>query len=305
MNKMEGIVFDISRYCLDDGPGIRTTVFLKGCPLHCIWCHNPESNSKEIEIGYDASKCVNCKVCSRVCTNHCHEFIGNEHHFNRHLCIKCGRCIEACEMQALSQIGKKMNVDEVMKIVCRDQAFYKSSQGGMTLSGGEIMFQFDFALSLLKEAKKRNIHTCVETTGFVDSQKLLKMIPYVDLFLYDCKQMDSSLHKKYTGVGNELIIKNLKEIDNQGKEVILRLPLIPNINDNENHFKQVGQLANELENILYLEVLPYHPLGLSKAQLIDHEMIYKEKNIPDTKKVDDWVNEIQKYTTKKVIRSKL
>lgn len=305
MNNMKGIVFDISRYCLDDGPGIRTTVYLKGCPLQCIWCHNPESNSQKIEIGYDIKRCIGCQLCSRICPRGCHEFQNGVHMFSRKKCIACGKCVEVCEIEALTQIGKMMTVDEVLKIVERDQAFYKSSNGGLTLSGGEMMFQFDFSKSLLKAAQEKGISTCVETSGFINKEKLLEIISYIDLFLYDCKQMNSYIHKEVTGVHNEIIINNLYEIDRLGKSIILRLPIIPGINDNKEHFQKLGKLADDLKNVLYLEVLPYHPLGLSKAQLLDKTMKYDSTEIPESFQVDDWVRQIQFYTNKKVIKSKV
>lgn len=302
---MEGTVFDISRYCLDDGPGIRTTVYLKGCPLRCMWCHNPESNSKEIEIGFDQKKCVGCQACVHVCPKDCHKIENGQHVFERKNCIVCGKCTEICEFDALTKIGEKMTVEQVMKIVTRDKAFYKSSGGGMTISGGEALYQLDFTKELLLAAKERGISTCIETTGFAATDKLMEIAPYVDIFLYDCKQMNSSIHKKVTGVRNELILDNLRQLDKMGKQIVLRLPIIPQINDNEKHFQAVGALADELEHVLYLEVLPYHPLGLSKAALLEMDMKYNLTEIPESKVVDSWVSEMQKYTSKKVMRSKI
>lgn len=305
MNDMEGIVFDISRYCLDDGPGIRTTVYLKGCPLRCIWCHNPESNSREIEIGYDPKKCMKCQACLHVCPKHCHTFTGGDHIFHRERCIACGKCVNVCETEALTQMGKVMSVEEVLHIVERDRSFYESSEGGLTLSGGECLYQSRFSKALLKAAKEKGISTCIETSGFVSREKLLEIIPYIDLFLYDCKQMNTAVHKKVTGVGNEEILENLREIDRHGRQIVLRLPIIPQINDNEAHFQSVGKLADELQNVLYLEVLPYHPLGLSKAKLLNRTMEYDSKDIPESEQVDRWVCKLQSYTDKKVIRSKV
>lgn len=302
---MEGIVFDIARYCLDDGPGIRTTVYLKGCPLRCLWCHNPESNLPMIQIGYDVKKCSGCRACEAVCPEHCHEFSDGNHIFNREKCRACGKCAQICDMDALTQMGEKMSVERVMKTVLRDRSFFRASGGGMTISGGEAFYQPDFTKELLMAAKEAGISSCVETTGFAKTEILMDIAPYVDLFLYDCKQMDAAIHKEVTNVSNELILHNLRMLDHAGKETVLRLPLIPGINDNETHFQRVGAFADTLEHVLHLEVLPYHPLGLSKAALLDLKMSYCVEEIPKPEQVDEWVAGIQKYTKKTVIKSKI
>lgn len=301
---VEGTVFDVSRYCLDDGPGIRTTVFLKGCPLRCTWCHNPESLSRSIEIGFDEKKCVNCGACVRACSNGAHQMIDGKHVFDRSKSDGCTKCVEACEYGALTVIGKKMSVEQVMKIVERDRPFYNSSGGGMTISGGECLYQPAFTQALLVEAKRRGISTCMETSGYASSKKLHEMAEYVDTFLFDCKQMNAAKHQEVTGVSNELILNNLRLLDRLGKQIVLRLPIIPGINNEEEHFRGVGELADSLDNVLYLEVLPYHPLGLSKAALLQKKMPYEATEIPKSETVDQWVREIQRYTKKKVIRSK-
>jgi glycyl-radical enzyme activating protein len=302
---IEGTVFDISRYCLDDGPGIRTTVYLKGCPLRCAWCHNPESNSKEIQIGFEKNKCVSCMACARVCPNHCHEFNNKGHIFHRENCIACGKCTNVCEYDSLTQIGQRMTVHQIMKTVVRDQSFYKTSGGGLTVSGGEALYQPEFTKLLLKSAKDAGIHTCMETSGFTNTETLLEIAPYVDLFLYDCKHMNSNIHKEITQVDNKIILDNLKQLDKIGKAIVLRLPVIPCINDTQEHFCKVGEFANQLTHVEYLEVLPYHPLGLSKAALLDMKMPYHSKEVPLAKTVDEWVKEIQSFTTKQVIHSKI
>lgn len=299
----EGIVFDISRYCLDDGPGIRTTVFLKGCPLRCLWCHNPESNRKEIETGFDRGKCAGCRMCVQVCPQKCHEIRNGQHYFHRESCTACGSCAGVCDFDALTQMGKQMTVGQVIKTVERDRVFYKRSGGGMTVSGGEVLYQPEFTRELLRAAKESGISTCIETSGFGDTRKLMEIAAYTDLFLYDCKLMEPEAHRKATGVGNELILQNLRELDRLGKQTILRLPIIPGINDSIEHFEKVGELADTLGHVQYLEVLPYHPLGLSKAALLGRKMPYHSTEVPKDETVEQWVLGIQKHTKKKVVRS--
>ena len=301
---MEGIVFDISRYCLDDGPGIRTTVYMKGCPLRCIWCHNPESYRIEPEIGFDVDKCVGCGACISGCLFQCHEINSGMHRFHRERCDACGKCVDACAFDALTAIGRHMTVDQVISTVERDYPFYEASGGGLTISGGEPLYQPEFTKALLVEAHKRGISTCIETSGFACEAAVLDIASHVDLFLYDCKHTDTSMHKEVTGVDNSVILNNLHKLDEMGKYIVLRLPIIPGINDNHSHFAKVGELANTLSNILYLEVMPYHPLGLSKAARLQKKMPYEATELPTPQTVDKWVEEIQKNTSKNVIHAK-
>ena len=302
---MDGIVFDISRYCLDDGPGIRTTVFLKGCPLRCAWCHNPESNAREVQVGYDAAKCVGCGACVRACPNGCHEVSHGAHAFRRERCVACGACVRACESDALTQMGRRMNVDDVLAVVLRDRTFFRTSGGGMTLSGGEALSQPGFARALLEAARAEGIHTVVETSGFAGEEELLSVAEHTDLFLYDCKVLDAALHREVTGVPVEPILRNLRVLELAGKPVVLRLPLIPGVNDNPGHFAAVAQLADSLANVQELEVLPYHPLGLAKANLLGMHMPYQLATIPDPATVDSWVAAIQEHCSKPVSKSKV
>ena len=263
---MNGKIFNIQRFSTSDGPGIRTTVFFKGCPLSCAWCHNPESHEIKNEIFYDAKKCIGCAFCAKACKNSCHIF-ENGHIFFRENCEKCGECAGLCPTKAIEVCGKDTSVDEVMKTVLRDVPFYEQSGGGITLSGGEPLMQYDFAQKLLEKAKEKGIHTAIETSGYC-KRSLEKIARFVDLWLFDVKLLNDDEHKKYTGVSNEQIIENLKYLDGIGAKIILRCPIIPEVNLKKDHFEKLAILAKSLENVIAIQLEPYHPLGISKSALL-------------------------------------
>lgn len=262
---MKGLVFNIQRFSIDDGPGIRTTVFLKGCPLRCAWCHNPESHSFTPEIMFDASKCIGCGACLETCTNHLLQ--DGIHILDRSKCKSCGKCAEACLSDALELCGKYMTDTEVFETVLRDKAFYQNN-GGMTLSGGEPLMQHEFSLSLLKLAKDSGIHTAVETSGFGSVEALREIAEYTDLFLYDIKHTDNEQHLIYTGVSPERILHNLELLDEINKQIILRCPMIPGVNLTKEHIKNVFALSEKFSSVQSIEFEPYHPLGVNKSLLI-------------------------------------
>ena len=264
---MTGKIFNIQRFSTSDGPGIRTTVFFKGCPLSCLWCHNPESHTAKCEIFYDAKKCIGCRLCEKACPNICHKFGEGGHVFVRENCEKCGECAKVCPAKSLEICGEEMSTEKVIETVMRDLPFYEQSGGGLTLSGGEPLAQFDFALELLKKAKENGISTAVETSGFC-RRDLADMAKYVDLWLFDIKLFDKDEHEKYTGVSNELIFENLRRLDGFGAKIILRCPIIPDINLKRAHFEKIAELANSLENVIAVNLEPYHPLGISKSNLL-------------------------------------
>ena len=240
---MNGTIFNIQRFCINDGPGIRTTVFLKGCPLKCIWCHNPESQAREPEIMFYKDKCTKCGSCVNVTVNDS-DFV----------CINDAK--EIC--------GKEISSDEVIKEVLKDEIFYQNSGGGITISGGEPFYQFDFSLELVKKAKENGLHTAIETCGFVKNSNLKKIAEFVDLFLYDYKETNSEKHKNFTGVDNTVIIDNLSFLNDINKDVILRCPIIKGCNDRREHFEGIAEIANRYKNILHIEIEPYHSLGEGK-----------------------------------------
>ncbi|MDO9542777.1 MAG: glycyl-radical enzyme activating protein [Kiritimatiellia bacterium] len=296
-NQLSGIVFNIQKFSINDGPGIRTTVFLKGCPLHCIWCHNPESREKGIEISFIAERCIGCGYCFRVCPHQCHVMENDKHEFNRDLCARCGLCAKECHAQALEAVGKSMSVAEVMEEVVKDRPFYETSGGGMTLSGGEPLAQHEFSKALLRAAKKDKIHTAMETCGYAPFTAYAAILDDVDLFLYDYKETDPALHRKFTGVDNALILENLFKIDQRGGRIILRCPIIPGLNDRADHFAGMATTANKLKNIVEIQVLPYHPLGESKSARLGKKYALAGKPFVGKEIVEKWIKKISKKTS--------
>ena len=261
-----GCVFDIQSFSVHDGPGVRTTVFLKGCPLRCRWCHNPESQTFSPEIGFLKTRCISCGSCVQVCPQGCHTLWGSDHRFDRSRCNSCGRCADACPTGALETIGETRRVDEIIALVSRDLPFYEASGGGLTLSGGEPLAQIEFTLALLKTARSRGINACVETCGHVPEANIRAVSPWVDCFLYDCKETDPVLHREFTGAGLDLIMSNLSYLNSVQARVILRCPLIPNSNLRMSHFDGIAEWSRAFPCIKSIELLPYHPFGNSKLE---------------------------------------
>lgn len=266
---MKATIFEIKRFAVHDGDGIRTTVFFKGCPLKCLWCHNPEGISCKPQLSWLQSKCVSCGACAAACPQGAHKIEQGIHTLDRDKCSACGNCENLCPAEALKVYGKQMTVAQLLPILLEDQDFYVQSGGGVTLSGGECLMQADFCAALLKELKAHNIHTAVDTCGFVPREAIQKVLPYTDVFLYDLKAMDEAVHIKCTGQSNRLILENLKYIDEAGKAIEIRVPYVPSYNSGE--AEQIKAFAGSLKNLTKIKFLPYHNYAGSKYQALDME----------------------------------
>lgn len=289
-------VFNIQKFSINDGPGIRTTVFLKGCMLDCLWCHNPESKCPDPQLLLSARRCIGCGMCVQTCPSQLHAFSESGHQIDRAHCKLCGACVSAC-VGAIEMCGKEMTVDEILAEVMKDEVFYAHSGGGMTVSGGEPLLQPAFTLALLQAAKEKGLHTCIETSGFADWSDLEPLLPVVDLFLWDVKETDSALHEQFTGVPNDLILANLRRLDAAGAQIVLRCPLIPGCNDRPAHLSGIAQLANSLQNVQRIDVEPYHPLGKSKSEGIGVEYVLGDLSFPEEQTVQQWIAAIAAETS--------
>ncbi len=300
---MKGMIFNIQKFCVNDGPGIRSTVFFKGCPLNCLWCHNPESKSVKPEILFDQKKCVGCGACAANCPNGCHTLTEDAHLFDRTSCVGCHACVKACYPKALEAVGKESTVDEIIKTVMKDKLFYDKSGGGLTVSGGEPMAQFAFVKELLTAAKQKGLHTAMETCGFAKPEHFSEILPYVDLFLFDYKVTDPDDHKTYVGVDNALILQNLAMLDEKGADIILRCPIIPGCNDNEAHLLAIAALAEQYPHVIEVNVEPYHPLGANKSSMLGKDYALEGLSFPANETVEEWIATIQNHTSVTVKRA--
>ncbi len=268
--KNNGLVFDIQRCSIHDGPGIRTTIFLKGC-------------------------CKQCGACSKVCPSGCHEFIDGRHCFERDECTQCGACVKSCLYNALERKGIYTDIDTIFEEVEKDRAYYDASNGGITLSGGEPMAQYEFTMAILAEAKKRNIHSCLETSGFAPQDMYKSLLPFTGMFLYDYKAGNSLEYKAFTGVTNELILSNLDFLYSNGCKLILRCPFVPGVNDSEDHIAGISALSKKYPDILGIEIMSYHNMGIAKTKRLGKNGFYSELANTDERKKMEWIESFARY----------
>ena len=297
-----GIVFSTQRFSVHDGPGIRTTVFLKGCPMRCLWCHNPESANFNPELGYHKARCTLCSQCVSFCPSGALSVSRDGIVRDSEKCVMCGKCVKVCPTGATEMYGKEMSADEVAETVRRDRKFYERSGGGVTFSGGEPLSQVDFVAECASKLKPDGIHTAVETSLYASRNALDKILPHIDYFMADIKVMDDDIHKKATGCSNRIILENFAYLAKKGAEVLVRIPIIPGINDSSDNIKKTAEFLTENTPYRKIELLPMHKLAEHKYEALGRD--YPVKDIPTPPKesldaLNDLLREMGFDTNKK------
>lgn len=265
-----GIVFDIKRYAIHDGDGIRTTIFLKGCPLRCKWCHNPEGLDASLQLGYIANTCMGCMRCINRCKKQCLSMKDGTIHISED-CDACGDCVDFCPTNSLKIIGQDMSLEQLRKEIEKDRIFYETTGGGVTFSGGEVFMQPEYLVSALQMCKEMGVHTTIESSFLTSFSHIEKVIGLVDQFIVDIKLMDSKLHKEFTGVDNSLILDNISKLMKYDVALLIRTPLIPNITATKDNLVSIGEFTRSLEHTVEIELLNYNPLAESKYPMIQQE----------------------------------
>ncbi len=275
---MNGRILNIKRFEIHDGDGLRTTLFLKGCPLRCKWCHNPESLSPKAELGFYKDKCASCGDCVSVCGVGAHKISDGVHTFDRTRCIACGKCESECTFGALIFYGESVSPADILPKLLEDKEFYDNSGGGVTLSGGEPLMQADFTAELLKLLKESCVNTAVDTCLFASRESLEKVVPYTDTFLVDIKAIDRDVHKSLTGQYNDIILDNIRYLDSIGKPMEIRIPYVPNQNADE--IEKIAEFIASLHSVKGVRVLPYHSLSSTKYASLEIGYTLDKENAP-------------------------
>ncbi|CAG0929282.1 Benzylsuccinate synthase activating enzyme [Planctomycetaceae bacterium] len=290
-----GLIFDIKKFSIHDGPGIRTTVFFKGCPLNCWWCHNPESQSPRMEMLLRDNRCIQCGACIEACPHDAILWLDGEPVTDRALCAQCGTCQAACYADARERVGREMTVEQVMAEIKADVAFYDQSGGGVTFSGGEPLLQRDFLLDVLRACQDQDIHTALDTSGCAAWATLDEVRPCVDLFLYDLKVVDDEKHREFTGVSNRSILANLHALSERGHNIIIRVPVIPGINDDDETVRQIGAFAGALPHLNSVDLLPYHHIAIDKYLRLNKPYRLFETRQPSAERMTEIAQLLQSF----------